>query len=159
MVTKPPPRPAASKAPMLTIGRLAKAAGVGIETVRYYRQRGLLPAPDKRGAFDHYPVSLADRIGFIKRAQELGLSLDEIAQLLRLEDGADRASIRRIAAARLAQIELKLADLRRMQKVLRHLIGQCEHTRSALPCPIIASLRPSATPNPVAPARTARGSR
>jgi Hg(II)-responsive transcriptional regulator len=124
----------------LTIGKLARAAGVGVETIRYYQERGLLPVPQSTGGFRYYPASLKERIRFVKRAQELGFSLDEIAGLLRLEDGADRASIRRIASDRLAQIESKLGDLKRMQKVLKHLVAECEHTRAGLPCPIITTL-------------------
>jgi len=124
----------------LTIGRLARAAGVGVETVRYYQDRRLLPVPPSSGAHRHYPVRLVDRIRFIKRAQELGFALAEIAELLRLEDGTDRASIRRITGERLAQVETKLADLRRMQRSLRHLVAECEHTGAELPCPIIESL-------------------
>jgi Hg(II)-responsive transcriptional regulator len=124
----------------LTIGRLARAAGVGVETIRYYQQRGLLPVPTSEGTFRQYPVALTARIHFIKRAQELGFSLDEITELLRLEDGAHRNLIRRIAADRLAQIEKKVVDLKRMQKTLKHLVAECEHTRGDLPCPIIASL-------------------
>ena len=121
----------------LTIGRLAQAANVGIETVRYYQQRKLLPVPPARGAFRHYDPALADRIRFIKRAQELGFSLDEIAQLLRLQDGVDRRAIRRISSERLAQIEAKLADLKRMQRVLKHLVAACEEVGTDRPCPII----------------------
>ena len=124
----------------LTIGRLARAAGVGVETIRYYQQRGLLPVPAGEGSFRQYPVALTARIHFIKRAQELGFSLDEITELLKLEDGAHRTSIRRIATDRLAQIETKVADLQRMQKTLKHLVAECRHTRRDLPCPIIASL-------------------
>lgn len=124
----------------LTIGRLARAAGVGVETIRYYQQRALLPVPAAAGAFRRYPVELTARIRFIKRAQELGFSLDEITELLRLEDGANRGAIRRIAAQRMEQIALKLADLRRMQQALAHLVARCEHTSRELPCPIIASL-------------------
>lgn len=124
----------------LTIGRLARAAEVGVETIRYYQTRRLLPVPASTGAFRHYPASLVARIRFIKRAQELGFSLDEIAELLDLESGIDRASIRRIASQRLSQIEQKLSDLRRMQKVLRHLLVECEHTGADLPCPIIETL-------------------
>lgn len=130
----------ATTAPSLTIGRLARFAGVGVETIRYYQQRGLLPVPTTVGAYRHYPLATVERIRFIKRAQELGFSLDEIAGLLRLEDGIDRGSIRRIATDRLEQIEQKLSDLRRMQKVLKHLVAECAHTRSELPCPIIATL-------------------
>ena len=124
----------------LTIGRLARAAGVGVETIRYYQDRKLLPVPPSTGAFRYYPVALVERIRFIKRAQELGFSLDEISELLHLEAGADRAAIRHIATDRLSQIEEKLADLKRMQKVLRHLVTECEHTSADLPCPIIQTL-------------------
>lgn len=125
----------------LTIGRLARAAQVGVETIRYYQDRKLLPVPPSTGAFRYYPVSLVERIRFIKRAQELGFSLEEISELLHLEEeGADRASIRHIATDRLSQIESKLADLRRMQKVLKHLVTECEHTSADLPCPIIGTL-------------------
>ncbi len=138
----------------MTIGRLARAAGVGVETIRYYQQRALLPVPSTVGAFRHYPAELVARIRFIRRAQELGFSLDEITELLRLEDGANRGSIRRIASDRLGQIERKLADLRRMQKVLKHLVSECEHTRADLPCPIIATLARAVS----APAHSAAGS-
>lgn len=124
----------------LTIGRLAGAAGVGVETIRYYQERKLLPVPQRSGAFRHYPASLVERIRFIKRGQELGFSLDEISGLLHLEEGADRASIRHIATARLLQIEHKLTDLRRMQKMLKQLVTECELTSADLPCPIIDTL-------------------
>ncbi|MDP9043665.1 MAG: MerR family DNA-binding protein [Pseudomonadota bacterium] len=124
----------------LTIGSLARAAEVGVETIRYYQARALLPIPPRTGAFRHYPVRLVERIRFIKRAQELGFSLDEIAQLLALGEGVDRVAIRRLAGERLAQIERKLCDLRRMQKVLRHLLIDCEHTGAEKPCPIIETL-------------------
>jgi Hg(II)-responsive transcriptional regulator len=133
LLPQPPPK-------SLTIGRLARAAGVGVETIRYYQQRRLLPVPESTGAFRQYPVALTVRIQFIKRAQELGFSLEEISELLRLEDGADRDSIRRIASDRLGQTEAKIADLQRMQKALKRLLTQCEHTRGDMPCPIIASL-------------------
>lgn len=124
----------------LTIGRLAKSAGVGVETIRYYQQRGLLPVPESFGAYRHYPVSLGSRIRFIKRAQELGFSLEEISELLSLEDGVDRASIRRITLQRLAEIQTRLTDLNRMKKALSKLIHECEHTGIERPCPIISTL-------------------
>lgn len=130
----------ASATGSLTIGRLARAAGVNVETVRYYQERQLLPVPPSVGAFRHYPLELVDRIRFIRRAQELGFSLAEVSELLRLEDGTDRASIRRITSERLFQIETKLSDLRRMQRALKHLVSACEHTGAELPCPIIQSL-------------------
>ncbi|MCW5637008.1 MAG: MerR family transcriptional regulator [Rubrivivax sp.] len=124
-----------------TIGRLARAAGVGVETIRYYQERALLPLPaSDGGSYRRYPSALVERIRFVKRAQALGFSLDEIGELLSLEDGTDRASIRRIAGRRLGQVEAMLGDLRRMQKVLRELLHACEHTRAGVPCPIISTL-------------------
>ncbi len=123
-----------------TIGKLAKSAQVGIETIRYYQSRGLLPTPDKTTGYRQYPLSLIERIRFIKRAQELGFSLDEIVELLSLHGNHHRELIQKITAARLAQIELKITDLKQMQTVLTQLLNECEHTNSELPCPIIASL-------------------
>lgn len=128
----------------LTIGRLAHAANVGVETIRYYQERGLLPVPTAQGAYRRYSADLVGRIRFIKRGQELGLTLAEIGELLRLEDSADRPSIRRIATVRLVQINHKIADLMRMRDVLAHLVDQCEHTKRNLPCPIIATLSDNA---------------
>ena len=125
----------------LTIGRLARAAGVGIETIRYYQRRELLPLPEPHdGAFRHYPPRLVDRIHFIKRSQELGFSLDEIAKLLQFEDGADRRAIRSLAGAHLADVRQKIADLKRIERALAGMIESCEATGRARPCPIIATL-------------------
>ncbi len=125
----------------LTIGRLALAANVGIETIRYYQQKGLLPIPKAvTGAFRYYPTAMVDRIRFIKRAQELGFTLDEVSTLLALEDGANRAAIRKVAADRLAQIRTKVEDLTRMETALSHLIHECEAHGRAKKCPIIAAL-------------------
>src|SRR5579863_281570 len=127
----------------LTIGRLARAAAVNVETVRYYQVRKLLPIPSRaRSAFRQYPIELIERIHFIKRAQELGFSLEEIRELLRLHDGTDRVSIRKIVATRLEQVESKLNDLTRMREALSGLIAACQHAGSAEPCPIIQALAP-----------------
>lgn len=131
----------ATNASALTIGRLAHAADVGIETIRYYQRRKLLPLPARaESAFRKYPPALVDRIRFIKRAQELGFTLEEIGALLELEDGKNRRAIRKVAAARLAQIRARIADLTRMEHTLSHLIEHCETTGQARPCPIIATL-------------------
>lgn len=124
----------------LTIGKLAKAAGVGVETIRYYQKRDLLPIPEASGAYRYYPLSFGNRIRFIRRAQELGFSLDEVSELLSLEDGIDLASIRWIANNRLNEIKAKLADLNRMSITLSHLIHECEQTGTEHPCPIISTL-------------------
>ena len=124
----------------LTIGRLAKAAGVGIETIRYYQRVNLLPIPEPaRNAFRHYPSEMIERIRFIKRAQELGFSLDDIGTLLCLNDGADRKRVQQIAHARLSNIRAKIADLHRMEAVLSGLVHECEQSEQAHSCPIIAA--------------------
>ena len=128
----------------LTIGRLARRAGVNIETIRYYQQRELLPVPPAQGAYRYYPVNTVDRIRFIKRSQELGFTLAEIADLLKLDASRDRRLIRKIASGKLEQIGQKLADLHRMQETLQHLVNACHHSRLEQPCPIIASLSLSA---------------
>jgi len=125
----------------LTIGNVADAAGVGVETIRYYERRGLVPQPGKAaGAYRRYGAGHVDRIRFIKRAQALGFSLEEIATLLELEDGTDRRSIRRIATARLEETRRRIADLRRIEGVLAHLLHECEAHAKAHHCPIIAAI-------------------
>lgn len=139
-------RTASNSAPRLqpeavTIGALARAAEVGVETVRYYQRRRLLPVPSAVGTVRRYPRILVDRIRFIKRSQDLGFSLEEIRELMRLEEGGSRSAIRKIAGARLGNIRGKISDLRRMELVLSRLLHECEHADSAAPCPIIAALR------------------
>jgi MerR family mercuric resistance operon transcriptional regulator len=131
----------------LTIGDVAEAAGVGVETVRYYERRGLVARPGKAvGAYRRYGNGHVDRIRFIKRAQALGFSLEEIESLLALEDGTDRRSIRRIAAARLADTRRRIADLRRIEGVLAHLLHECETHAKSPRCPIISAM--TAAPGP-----------
>jgi MerR family mercuric resistance operon transcriptional regulator len=128
----------------MTIGALAAAAAVNVETVRYYQRRGLLPLPDRgargTGSVRRYGADDAARLIFIRQAQQLGFTLEEIAELLQLQDGADRRSIRRIASQRLAQIRDRLDGLKRMATVLEHLISECEHSARRPTCPIIDSI-------------------
>jgi len=125
----------------LTIGDVADAAGVGIETIRYYERRGLVPQPGKAaGAYRRYGAGHVDRIRFIKRAQALGFSLEEIESLLDLEDGADRRRIRRIAAARLEDTRRRITDLKRIEHALAHLLHECETHAKSPRCPIIAAI-------------------
>lgn len=131
----------------LTIGRLAKAAGVGVETVRYYQSRGLLRVPVANGAFRVYPAATIDRIAFIKRAQTLGFTLDEVRSLLDLEDGRNRRAIQSVTQARLDQIEDKLADLQRMRGALSDLLHRCRQTGPMQGCPIIETLAGAPSPN------------
>ena len=126
----------------LRIGTLARQAGVGVETVRYYQRRKLLGTPAKafRGQRT-YPPEFVDRILFIRRAQALGFALDDIAALLTLDDGVDRARARAIARRRLEDIATRISDLQSMRAVLEKLLHDCEHTAGQVPCPIIAAIR------------------
>jgi len=124
-----------------TIAGLAREAGVGTETVRYYERRGLVAQPARlAGAYRRYGSNHVHGIRFIKRAQDLGFTLEDIESLLELEDGTDRPSIRRIAGARLDEIRRRIDDLRRMERVLAHLLHECETNEKAHRCPIIAAM-------------------
>jgi DNA-binding transcriptional MerR regulator len=116
----------------VTIGKLARAAEVGVETVRYYQRRRLLAVPQSAGGVRRYPLAAIDRIRFIKRSQDLGFSLEEIRELLRLERGGSRSAIRKIAGDRLANIREKIAALGQMERVLSELLCTCEHTASRI---------------------------
>ncbi len=124
----------------VTIGGLARAAEVGVETIRYYQRRHLLAVPQSGAGVRRYPSAMIDRIRFIKRSQGLGFTLDEIRELLRLEQGGSRNAIRKIAGERLANIREKIEALEQMERVLSELLRECEHTATAAPCPIIAAL-------------------
>ncbi|WP_424363799.1 Hg(II)-responsive transcriptional regulator [Methylocystis parvus] len=125
----------------MTIGRLAAAAGVNVETIRYYQRRGLLDEPHKpfRG-YRHYPDDTVRRLRFIKRAQALGFTLEEIASLLRLDGAGCCADTRELAAHKVAMIEQKLSDLAAMRDALTALMRQCEDGQAEGPCPIISVL-------------------
>ncbi|MEW6331507.1 MAG: MerR family DNA-binding protein [Pseudomonadota bacterium] len=123
----------------MTIGRLARAGGVNIETIRYYQRRGLLATPGKPlGGVRRYTTETLGQLRFIRRAQELGFTLREIAELLKLGDGSC-AQTRAIAERRLADIETRIRDLQAMRVTLRRLIRTCR-AGGRPPCPIIASL-------------------
>ncbi len=133
----------------VTIGGLARAAEVGVETVRYYKRRRLWAVPHSAGGVRRYPAAAIDRIRFIKRSQNLGFSLDEIRELMRLEQGGTRNAIRKIAADRLTTIREKLHALEQMERVLSTLLRDCEHTAAAAPCPDIAALSADQIPDAV----------
>jgi MerR family mercuric resistance operon transcriptional regulator len=125
----------------LRIGTLAKKANVGVETIRYYQRRGLLSEPGKPlGGQRNYPPEAVERLQFIKRAQRLGLTLDDIAALLKLNDGTGHVRARQLATRRLEEIEAKLSDLTAMRDVLKKLVHQCEHAAGRVPCPIIRAV-------------------
>ena len=124
----------------LTIGRLARAAGVNVETVRYYQRLGLVDEPIKpeRG-FRQYPADTLDRIVFIKRAQQLGFRLQEIRELLELGDG-HCADVRTRAEDKRRQVEAQIRDLRAIRATLDKLITACRAGRGDAHCPIVESL-------------------
>lgn len=122
----------------LTIGTLAERGGVSVETIRYYQRRGLLQEPVKpRGGFRHYPLDTANRVRFIKRAQMLGFTLEEIVGLLALDEKKACLETRGIAAHKLELIEQKIADLMKMKRALSRLLRACDVSFAGEPCPII----------------------
>lgn len=125
----------------MTIGVLARQAGVNLETIRYYQRRGLLPEPAKPlGGIRRYSSRDMARIQFIKRAQQLGFSLTEIGALLTLEDGTHCAEARAIAVEKLAEVRIRLAGLRGIEQTLQTLVAECATQPGNVRCPLITSL-------------------
>ena len=126
----------------LTIGAFAKAAGVNVEPIRFYQRKGLLPEPDKpAGGIRRYGETDVVRVRFMKSAQRLGFSLEEIGELLRLEDGTHCEEASSLAERKLNDVRAKLADLRRMEAVLSELVGACHASQGNVSCPLIAALQ------------------
>ncbi|MGH8688939.1 MAG: Hg(II)-responsive transcriptional regulator [Burkholderiales bacterium] len=125
----------------MTIGSLARAAGVNVETVRFYQRIALLrsPARPSRGA-RRYADADVSRLRFIKRAQELGFVLAEIRNLLELEDERSCEAARALAEHKLESVESRIADLARMRTALKGLIARCGRRRGQVDCPIIETL-------------------
>jgi MerR family mercuric resistance operon transcriptional regulator len=127
----------------LTIGRLAKEAGVNLETVRFYERRGLLPRPPRSASgYRLFPVEAARRLRFIRRAQELGFSLKEVGELLslRVSRRTTSATIRARAEAKIADIQRKISSLESMRKTLQKLTKVCDGCAPLAECPILDSL-------------------
>ncbi len=126
----------------LTIGAFARAAGVNVETVRFYQRRSLLNEPEKPyGSIRRYGPGDVARVKFIKAAQRLGFRLDEVAGLLTLDDGAHCDQARQLAELKLVDVRAKLADLRRIESVLATLVRDCCASRGTVSCPLIATLQ------------------
>jgi MerR family mercuric resistance operon transcriptional regulator len=124
-----------------TIGRLAETAGVHVETVRYYQRRGLVTLPARtNGAFRHYTDADVDRLRFIKRAQGTGFTLAEIEALLTLRKSQSCADTRALAIRKLAMVEERLRDLRRLRLELKQWIDLCDHNPEHAPCPSIRQI-------------------
>ena len=126
-----------------TIGKVAKATGLNIETIRFYEKEGLLPAPDRSpGGHRLYSSDQVARLTFIRRSRELGFSMVEIRQLLGLVDGNEVSCerVKHIADAHLADIQAKIADLQKMKRSLETLSAECSG-RDVPDCPIIDVLQ------------------
>jgi MerR family mercuric resistance operon transcriptional regulator len=122
----------------LTIGTFAKAAGVNVKTIRFYQRKKLLPAPERPyGSIRHYGNGDVARVKFVKAAQRLGFSLDEIAELLKLEDGTHCSEAAELATLRLTDVLARLANLKRMEIVLSKLLGKCRAHHGSVSCPLI----------------------
>lgn len=126
----------------LSIGAFARAAEVNVETIRFYQRKGLLPEPERPyGGIRRYGETDVRRVCFVKSAQRLGFSLDEIAELLRLEDGAHCEEASALAEHKLRDVREKLADLARMEAALSDLVRACHAMQGDISCPLIASLQ------------------
>lgn len=126
----------------MSIGQLARAAGVGVETIRFYQRKGILAEPVRSsGQIRRYRRDDAARIMFVKSAQGLGFSLGDIADLLRVVDGTRCNEARQIAEGRLKMVQEKLRELRRIERALRSTIATCSNAEDRSSCPLIASLK------------------
>ena len=125
----------------LTIGAFAKAAGVNVETIRFYQRRGLLPTPRRRyGRILRYGAADVARLKFVKAAQRLGFSLDRIAQLLTLEDGTHCREAAELAAQQLTDVRAKRDDLNCIAAALATLVSKCRAHPGTVFCPLIDAL-------------------
>ncbi|ANI76800.1 MULTISPECIES: MerR family transcriptional regulator [Sphingobium] len=124
----------------MTISGLARAGGVGVETVRFYQRKGLLGTPERGGSggVRRYGEDDVRRLRFIRSAQGAGFTLEQIGELLRLDAGEDRARARELAAERLAALDSKIAELQAARDALRRLASAC-HASEEGPCPIISA--------------------
>lgn len=124
----------------MRIGELAKAAGVGVETVRYYQRIGLMPVPPRpAGGTRRYGQAELARLRFIRRAKALGFSLQDIAELLSLGD-ARCETVEAVTARQLQRVRSRIAALRRMERTLAATLARCRATPDQAPCPIVQTL-------------------
>lgn len=127
----------------MTIGQVAREAGIGVETVRFYEREGLLERPARRlSGYRQFEPNAVARLRFIKQAQRLGFTLREIKELLalKLDPGATRAQVRERAVDKIADIDRRIADLRRMKKAIAPLIEACNGKGKLEGCPILAAI-------------------
>ena len=132
----------ASDLPHLPIGTLAKQTGCKVETIRYYENIGVLPPPARSsGGQRRYTINHLKRLNFVRRARALGFTLNEVRDLLRLVDGEDYtcAEVEAVTLAHLGDVRTKIADLRKLERVLKDMASQCDG--GTVPdCPVIDAL-------------------
>jgi MerR family mercuric resistance operon transcriptional regulator len=127
--------------PLLTIGKLAEQVSVNKETIRYYQRRGLISEPKKPAqGYRLYNEEHVNRIQFVRRAQELGFTLDEVAQLIDLGKH-DCRKTQRLAESKLDTTQEKIKDLRKLEKGLKQLVQGCETNSNKAKCPLVQSLK------------------
>ena len=127
----------------LTIGKVANQAGVGVETVRFYGRQGVISQPSRRqSGYRQYPPETVAQIRFVKRAKELGFTLKEIKSLLSLRASSESScsDVRRQAEAKIADVQQKISDLRRMENALRKLLTVCSGRGPVTACPILDAM-------------------
>ena len=125
----------------IQIGELSRRTGCNIETIRYYERIGLMPAPPRRGRYRSYGGEDVGRLGFVRRARELGFTLDEVRALLGLAASgkASCAEVRDLAASHLQDVRARIADLKRMERVLAGSVRACDAGQDP-GCPLIQTL-------------------
>lgn len=126
----------------IPIGELSRRTGCNIETIRYYERIGLMPAPPRKGRYRSYGGDHVARLGFVRRARELGFTLDEVRALLGLAAGghASCAEVRNLAASHLKDVRVRIADLKRMERVLADSVRACDAGQDP-GCPLVEALR------------------
>lgn len=135
----------ATRPTTLSIGELAEATGVTSEAIRYYEREGVIPPATRRGAgsYRQYGIADAERLRFVRRARDLGFSLEEVRELLTLAAGDPNrpcGDVNQIAHAHLAQVDAKLAQLRALRRELNRLIDSCDRDASLADCSLLTAL-------------------
>jgi MerR family mercuric resistance operon transcriptional regulator len=123
---------------MLTIGKLAQAGGVGVETVRFYQRRQLLGTPSRDDGVRRYGAEDVRRLRFIRKAQRAGFTLEEVRELIALDSGHDHLRAREMAQQRLTKLDEQIAELQQARQSLQRLANECTSGKSEV-CPILAA--------------------
>lgn len=130
-----------TESPGLSIGAFAESAGVNVETIRFYQRKGLLPTSGRAyGTIRRYGAPDVGRVKFVKSAQRLGFTHEEIRSLLTLDNGTHCTVARILAEQKLTDVRAKLDDLRRIESALAQLVRRCGKARGRIACPLIAAL-------------------